>query len=1255
MTMRLMPLALSVLLAMSLTRCDCGGGGDTDAGTPDSFNVVTDAGHPDISGQDVVGQDVLGQDVVGEDVVGQDAGEEIDAGGDTDAGTGSDGGGIVVTESCSGAPSGSADPGSCEVTTGSNGKTLLVGNVLTPGTVYENGGVLYDDNTGIIDCVGCDCAAQATGATTVVCNQAVITPGLINTHDHIGWMKDHPRAAEPTADVRYEHRHDWRKGDSTDGEGKISTSGGSSNEEKAWGELRFVLGGATSVNGSGTAPGLMRNLDKSSGLEGLSSGPVQYQTFPLHDSNGTTLASGCNYPSYDPDSVTQAIAYTPHVSEGINDFARNEFICLNSDANGGHDILTSNTAIIHGVGLNASDIDAMAAEGMKLIWSPRSNVSLYGETADVTLFKRLGVPIALGTDWIPSGSMNMLRELACADYLNSNFYNNSFSDEDLWRMATYDAAVSVGMQSKIGLLAQGLSADIAIFFDHDADPFGSVVRADLDDMILVMRGGQILAGHSDVVDALETGCDEIDVCGQMQRACLQREIGMSYSALQSSGSGTYALFFCGVPDNEPSCVPFRGAGESQNGSSVFPDPPSSADLDGDGVANDDDNCPNIFNPIRPMDNGVQSDMDGDQVGDVCDVCPLDANTDQCSVYDPDDRDRDGVSDLVDNCLGLANSGQEDADQDDKGDACDACPNDANPGSQGCPSTVFAVQNVSDVDHPEVGSRVRIACTVSAVGASGLWCQDRSGGAYSGIYVYAGTAPVYSGGGTPALGDDVSVDGTYEEYNNLTEITAPVVSLVASGTPLVPEVVAVADVANGGSLVDSYQSVLVRVNDVEVTVVNPDAPDDYDEFTVTSGLRVDDLIYTDLDNTYAVGEVISAISGVMFFSYSNAKILPRDAADLEFGPPTVARFNQDLAYLRPAEGPTHTLVTPLMLEMTRATLADAEVTLSAAPEGLLTAPTTVTVLNGESSVEVLLHGQVASDTLVHLTATYGTDSVATDIRILADDAPAMLVQIDPSDVTVATEQSQSFTVSLDIPAPVGGAEVVLEATPDGVVALGTIPASVNIGADEMSASFDFTAGAEAASGTITAHVGSDEPVSARVNVIDPSLMGADLSGLTLTQAGSDITLPIPDGTQLPMGGYLIVARNATKAAFETHWGVTLGENVTYINGIDITGGSVGFPSINGDETYTLSNDAATLDGPTIPMLASAGHCYQRQVPVTSADSNSAWVEVADTAGTPGSGQTIGSPASGVYISEFCDALGTGNYVYEYVELFFDGNP
>lgn len=99
-----------------------------------------------------------------------------------------------------------------------------------------------------------------------------------------------------------------------------------------------------------------------------------------------------------------------------------------------------------------------------------------------------------------------------------------------------------------------------------------------------------------------------------------------------------------------------------------------ADLDGDGVPNAEDNCPNIANT-------GQSDVDGDGVGDVCDNCPNAANTGQ----EDSERDYsgfhnpDGIGDVCDNCPDEYNPEQEDSDGDTHGDDCDNCPDEYNSG------------------------------------------------------------------------------------------------------------------------------------------------------------------------------------------------------------------------------------------------------------------------------------------------------------------------------------------------------------------------------------------------------------------------------------------------------------------------------------------------------------------------------------------------------------------------------------------------
>ena len=94
-------------------------------------------------------------------------------------------------------------------------------------------------------------------------------------------------------------------------------------------------------------------------------------------------------------------------------------------------------------------------------------------------------------------------------------------------------------------------------------------------------------------------------------------------------------------------------------------PTMSADIDGDGIINGLDNCPNDPNP-------GQQDGDNDGVGDACDNCPEKRNPGQ------QDGDGDDIGDDCDNCPETSNAGQENSDTDRFGDACDNCPNDHNP-------------------------------------------------------------------------------------------------------------------------------------------------------------------------------------------------------------------------------------------------------------------------------------------------------------------------------------------------------------------------------------------------------------------------------------------------------------------------------------------------------------------------------------------------------------------------------------------------
>jgi hypothetical protein len=818
----------------------------------------------------------------------RDAGRDVPDAGPGDARPESK---TLPTVTCPGSPPSPPASGRCEVKPG--GSALLVrGALLLPDRTLENGQLLVAG--GKIACADCDCskAAGASDATQLACAKGVVSPGLINPHDHIAWALARPVPVPPT--VRYDHRHEWRTGKNGKPEVKYPKSN-NSNDAIAWGEARMVMGGATATMSEGDAPGLLRNLDSDN--IGLGKPAAQGKTFPLGDSSGQLLAQSCSYPTIpSATTIAGAGAYVPHVAEGVGPEARNEFLCLAGKQPGGVDATLANAAFIHSVGLSTIDILDLAGGSTAVIWSPRSNVSLYGFTARVTLMDRLGVRIALGTDWTISGSMNMLRELGCADYLSRVHYGGYFPRWRLWAMATANAAAAQGVGDVIGQLKEGYFADLAIFDGSKRSAHDAVIEAGAADVLLVMRGGTVLYGDEALVTALTPsagqGCEPLDVCGVKKRLCVEREVGKTLDALKAAyGTVTpYELYFCGPPADEPSCVPSR-PGEYEG-------KPSASDSDGDGIPNEKDNCPTIFNPLRPIDSGKQPDADGDRVGDDCDPCPLDANTSVCkSSPSPNDSDADGVPNDADNCPNVPNKDQQDGDGDKVGDACDPCPTKPNPGGAGCPFSVKDLRDRARGARPADGTRVALkgvlitAVRLTKSGSYGFYVREGKA-PFEAIFVYTkGALPADEGGAQLKPGDVVSLEGTLAEFNSTDELDSPSKIVVSGSGEISPVEMKTAALAPGSASAEGMESQLVRVSAVKV-VAKPSASSDAflvaDDGSDCGGAqpacaKVGDFYYDGgkLDGKPAasVGQAFSALSG-MINGYKNDHTLDvRSDADL----------------------------------------------------------------------------------------------------------------------------------------------------------------------------------------------------------------------------------------------------------------------------------------------------------------------------------------------------------------------------------------
>ena len=1050
--------------------------------------------------------------------------------------------------------------GDCVRVDGTNGYLLIQGVVLGVQEVWLGGDVLID-SWGIILCAGCDCSSEpeAADATVITCPEGIVSPGLINAHEHITYSYGTPNPAS-WGDERYDHRHQWRCG--KNGHKKIPYDGGANKEEITWVEVRMLMSGVTSIAGSGSANGFLRNLDKAA-QEGLNQPQVEYETFPLGDGNCTMIEEGCDYPYLPGSWVEFTDCYLPHVSEGVNKAARNEFLCLSSEDNGGVDITNANAAFVHSIGLNARDGEEMAYNGTAVIWSPRSNISLYGHTAQTPMYNRLGVLVGIGTDWSYSGSMNMQRELQCAAFLNDNYYGSYFTDHELWLMATAGNALALSISDAVGVIWEGRVADIAIYRGDGTDNYHrAVIDGTVDETLLVLRSGVPLFGETELLMGLpETDGDKCEsipggVCGQPRSICTKREVGYSFAQLTEANAGSYDLFFCGDPANEVTCVPSR----SEATGDKFTGEVTESDQDGDGIANDVDNCPAIFNPERPMDDG-QADWDNDGLGDACDPCPIHAYSLTCKAPNPFDRDGDGILDLADNCPSVANDDQADKDNDYLGDACDSCPDLPNPFGAACPGTIYDVK----LGVLEPGAVAQVTGVVTAVSGASYWIQvpeemhdNDHGYQFSGIYIYKG-----SGGDLPevAQGDLVAVTGQIQDWWGQLELTwVSDVQILDVGVKIPDPVQESAqNLGTGGELADEYEGVLCIVQNGEVTELNPPAGagdnDPTNEYVLDYSLRVNDYFFL-TEPFPEIGQLMT-VMGVLRWANNDSKLEPRDEMDIvpELG---LAGFIPEVAFIN--EGLVDSSTTPaLMLHFnTWAPEGGAIVTLESTNPDHLGVPSTVTLPAGAMSVEVVVTGLVGDDEPETIIATYNGMTAIAEVVVVAPDSIALPVALDPPTVKASVDMTTTVTLFIDIPGRPGGSEIALLAEPAGVL---TVPPLVVVPENEFSVTFE-AAGLTAGSGTFTASTEAGDLV-APFEVLDVPLLGLVISEIYYNPPGADT------------GKEWVEIFNGTPAA------------------IDLSGYSLA----NGGTSYTTS--VVQLSGELVP-----GQCFVVGGPTTGEESANA---------------------------------------------------
>src|SRR3954447_10316118 len=280
----------------------------------------------------------------------------------------------------------------------------LRGAVLTPDAAWGDGYVVVEGGQVVA-------VQQATPSGVDVLDTArVILAGVID-------LRGHPEfnvfaAWEPP--TLFANRYRWRSSDIyhqlVRDPQNVLIEKLPAGTELRYAEIRALVGGVTAIQGASGAgasaanEALVRNVDLFIFGQHRARAMIDLPTESSRDAPRlATIVQDIHAGKVD--------AVYLHLSEGQRGDQRSQaeferFLTLNA--------ATPATVLIHASALTAEQIHDVADAGCRLVWSPQSNLRLYGQTTLAAEALAAGMPVGLGADWLPSGSTSLLAEMKVA-------------------------------------------------------------------------------------------------------------------------------------------------------------------------------------------------------------------------------------------------------------------------------------------------------------------------------------------------------------------------------------------------------------------------------------------------------------------------------------------------------------------------------------------------------------------------------------------------------------------------------------------------------------------------------------------------------------------------------------------------------------------------------------------------------------------------------------------------------------------------
>ncbi len=352
-------------------------------------------------------------------------------------------------------------------------------------------------------------------APQVDCGTSLVMPGLIDLHSHLGYAAL-PLWTEPNRVVPFLH-HDIWPGRPTYAESvtwpAYAMVTAAPAEALAYAEVRALIGGTTSIQGSPPSNHpldgwMVRNVEDESFGGEIDRNRVQSSVLTLKADQLGEKA----------DRMRHGVTFIYHCAEGQRgSIVAREFTNARSAG-----CLQKNFVAIH---CSANDDFSPWHDAGTVVWSPFSNLWLYGSTTDVPALLARGVRLCVGSDWGPSGTKHVLAELKVASQVAAaNGW--ALSAFDLVKMVTVNPGevLTASWDRTIGRLQPGAVADVTVLHRRSAgNPFDSIVAATEADVALVVIGGRPRYGDHDLMTAAQaTLTGPIDIAGRSRLLALNR-------------------------------------------------------------------------------------------------------------------------------------------------------------------------------------------------------------------------------------------------------------------------------------------------------------------------------------------------------------------------------------------------------------------------------------------------------------------------------------------------------------------------------------------------------------------------------------------------------------------------------------------------------------------------------------------------------------------------------------------------------------